>query len=68
MMAAAHFHAPCVQVRALVRGLEKHGGRLMTRAHVEQVVAEGGRAVGVALRGGGVIRAKKAVVSSACSV
>jgi hypothetical protein len=45
-------------VAALVRGLEKRGGRLMLGAHVEQVVMEGGRAAGVALRGGGVVRAR----------
>jgi phytoene dehydrogenase-like protein len=33
-------------VDALVRGLEKHGGRLLLRSHVEQVLTEGGRATG----------------------
>jgi hypothetical protein len=37
-------------ISSLVRGLEKHGGRLLLRAHVDQVVMEGGRAAGVALR------------------
>jgi hypothetical protein len=37
-------------ISALVRGLEKHGGRLMLRAHVDEVIMEGGRAAGVALR------------------
>ncbi|MEW5302257.1 MAG: hypothetical protein WDW36_005059 [Sanguina aurantia] len=53
-------------VGALVRGIEKHGGRVVLRAHVEEVVVEGGRAVGVRLRGGAgssrgeeVIRARK---------
>jgi hypothetical protein len=45
-------------VAALVRGLEKRGGRLLTGAHVERVMLEGGRAAGVALRGGGVIKAR----------
>ena len=42
-------------VAALVRGLERHGGRLLLRAHVDEVLVEGGRAAGVALRprGGG---------------
>jgi len=40
-------------VDALVRGLEKHGGRLLLRSHVEQILVEGGRAAGVVLRGGG---------------
>ncbi len=53
----------CVAKRSC-RGLEKHGGRLLTSAHVERVVEERGRAAGVALRGGGVVRARKAVVSS----
>lgn len=55
-------------VAALVRGLEKFGGRLMLRSHVEQVLVEGsgsGRATGVTLRGGGTIKARKAVISNA---
>lgn len=51
-------------------GIEKHGGRVLLRSHVEQVLVEGGRAAGVRLRGGGggrpeVIRARRAVVSNA---
>ncbi|CAD7702081.1 unnamed protein product [Ostreobium quekettii] len=49
----------------LVRGLEKFGGKLLLRSHVESVLVEGGRAVGVELRGGRVIKARKAVVSNA---
>uniref|UniRef100_A0A061RCQ2 Carotene isomerase n=1 Tax=Tetraselmis sp. GSL018 TaxID=582737 RepID=A0A061RCQ2_9CHLO len=52
-------------VGALVRGLEKFGGRLMLDAHVEEILVEGGRAAGVRLRGGQTIRASKAVVSNA---
>ena len=52
-------------VSALLRGLERHGGRLMLGAHVEQVLVEGDRAVGVRLRGGKAIRARRAVVSNA---
>jgi phytoene dehydrogenase-like protein len=59
-------------IDALVRGIEKNGGRVVLRAEVEEVVVEGGRAVGVALKGrsggGGkreVVRATKAVVSNA---
>ncbi|KAF6251044.1 hypothetical protein COO60DRAFT_1645535 [Scenedesmus sp. NREL 46B-D3] len=37
-------------ISALVRGLEKHGGRLLLRSHVDHIVMEGGRAAGVALR------------------
>ena len=52
-------------VDALVRGLKRHGGQLMLNAHVEQVLVESDRAVGVSLRGGKVIRARHAVVSNA---
>lgn len=54
-------------VAALVRGVEKHGGRVLLRSHVEEVVVEGGKAVGVRLRGGRIIRARHAVVSNASS-
>lgn len=37
----------------------------MTSSHVERIIMEGGRAVGVELRGGAIIRASKAVVSNA---
>ncbi len=52
-------------VDALVRGLERNGGRLMLGSHVEQVLVEGNRAVGVRLRGGKTVRAGRAVVSNA---
>ncbi|KAL4398321.1 hypothetical protein HN51_002934 [Arachis hypogaea] len=52
-------------VDALIRGLEKFGGRISLRSHVEKIVVESGRAVGVKLRSGQFIRAKKAVVSNA---
>jgi phytoene dehydrogenase-like protein len=60
-------------VDALVRGVERGGGRVVLRAEVEEVLVEQGRAVGVALkpRAGGsdgrreVVRASKAVVSNA---
>jgi len=54
----------CEIANALVRGLEKHGGKLQLNAHVEQVMVEGGRAVGVKLRNGREIRARRAVVSN----
>ena len=50
---------------ALVRGLERHGGRLMLNAHVKEILVEGGRACGVRLRNGSVLRAKQAVISNA---
>ncbi len=37
----------------------------MLNAHVEEVLIEGGRAKGVKLRGGGIVRASKSVVSNA---
>lgn len=52
-------------VEALVAGLERHGGKLMLNSHVEQVLVENNRAVGVQLRGGKVLRARRAIVSNA---
>ncbi|MBD2344480.1 phytoene desaturase family protein [Anabaena subtropica] len=52
-------------VNALVQGLEKHGGQLLLGTHVEQVLVESNRAVGVRLRDGQEIRARRAVVSNA---
>ncbi|KAF6265696.1 hypothetical protein COO60DRAFT_868698 [Scenedesmus sp. NREL 46B-D3] len=53
-------------VQALIRGLEKRGGRLLLNSHVERILLDSnGRATGVALRGGGSIKARKAVVSNA---
>jgi len=51
--------------KTMVRGLEKHGGKLQMNAHVDQILVEDGRAVGVRLKNGNVVRAKKAVVSNA---
>ena len=52
-------------VQSLVRGLQRYGGQMMLNAHVEQVLVEGKRAVGVRLRGGKLLRARRAVVSNA---
>ncbi|KAI5056378.1 hypothetical protein GOP47_0028196 [Adiantum capillus-veneris] len=52
-------------VNALVRGLEKHGGRLALRSHVEEIVLQRGRATGVMLRDGTYVKARKAVISNA---
>ncbi|CAM9406576.1 unnamed protein product [Ascophyllum nodosum] len=53
-------------VEALVRGFEKHGGKLRLGTHVEQVLVNDGKAVGVRLKQGNeVIRAKRAVVMNA---
>jgi prolycopene isomerase len=48
----------------LVAGLESHGGAIRYRARVSEVVIENGRAVGVRLASGEVIRARR-VVSNA---
>ncbi|MEH2070806.1 MAG: NAD(P)/FAD-dependent oxidoreductase [Nostoc sp.] len=52
-------------VDALVQGLQRHGGQLKLGAHVEQVLVEGNRAVGVRLGDRQEIRARKAVISNA---
>ncbi len=52
-------------VDAFVNGLQRRGGQLLLNAHVEQVLVENDRAVGVRLRNGKQIRAKKAVISNA---
>lgn len=63
---------PSLPLCTAAAGIQKHGGRVLLRSHVEEVVVEGGRAAGVRLRGGRapggrpeVIRAAKAVVSNA---
>ncbi|KAJ9687618.1 hypothetical protein PVL29_016198 [Vitis rotundifolia] len=52
-------------VDALVGGMQKFGGRLSLESHVEKIVVENDQAIGVKLRSGQFIRAKKAVVSNA---
>jgi phytoene dehydrogenase-like protein len=52
-------------VDALVRGLKKHGGTLRLNAHVDQVLVDQGRATGVRLRSGEILRASQAVISNA---
>jgi phytoene dehydrogenase-like protein len=52
-------------VQALVRGLEQFGGKLRLNAHVDRVLVEHDRAVGVQLRNGQILRARRAVVSNA---
>mmetsp|Transcript_24771 Transcript_24771/g.54085 ORF Transcript_24771/g.54085 Transcript_24771/m.54085 type:complete len:291 (-) Transcript_24771:113-985(-) len=50
----------------MVRGIEKYGGSLRTRAHVDEIlVDQGGRAHGVRLRSGEEVRARVAVISNA---
>ena len=49
----------------LVRGLQKFGGKIQLNAHVDEILVEEGRAVGVRLKNGSVVKARKAVVSNA---
>ncbi|CAL5377978.1 unnamed protein product [Camellia sinensis] len=58
-------HGTGAVVDALVCGLQKFVGRISFKSHVENIVVENGRAVGVKLRSGQFVRAKKAVVSNA---
>lgn len=49
-----------------MRALRSRGGRLLLRAPVESILqGPRGAAAGVVLRGGGVVRARKAVISNA---
>lgn len=50
---------------ALVRGVNKYGGEVRLNSHVDEIIVEKNRAVGVKLASGKVIRAKHAVVSNA---
>lgn len=50
---------------ALVRGVKKYGGDVCVNCHVEEIIVENNRAVGVKLASGKVIRARQAVVSNA---
>ncbi|KAE8724787.1 FAD/NAD(P)-binding oxidoreductase domain-containing protein isoform 2 [Hibiscus syriacus] len=52
-------------IDALVRGLQKFGGRISIGSHAEKIIVENGEATGVKLKGGQFIRAKKAFVSNA---
>ncbi len=50
--------------RGLMEAFVRAGGRLMTGAHVERILVEGGRATGVELEDGRTIRAGKFVAST----
>ncbi|NEP61495.1 MAG: NAD(P)/FAD-dependent oxidoreductase [Symploca sp. SIO2G7] len=52
-------------VKALVMGLQKHGGELRCNAHVEKIVLDGDRAIGVQLNNGQRIQAVQAIISNA---
>ncbi|WP_204154647.1 NAD(P)/FAD-dependent oxidoreductase [Leptolyngbya sp. CCY15150] len=51
-------------VQALVRGLQRWGGELRLNTHVQEILVQQGRAVGVGLKRGGEIRART-VISNA---
>tara|TARA_B100001939_G_scaffold317850_2_gene304798 strand:+ start:2019 stop:3593 length:1575 start_codon:yes stop_codon:yes gene_type:complete len=51
-------------VSAFVRLIEKHGGILQTRRHVDQVLIRDGRAVGVKTADGDIYSARKAVIGN----
>lgn len=50
--------------RGLTRLITAQGGQVYTNAHVREIVVEGGRAVGVRLENGEVVRAKRFVASA----
>jgi phytoene dehydrogenase-like protein len=52
-------------VKALVKGITKHQGKIHTSAHVTQINTQNGRATGVRLRNGDRIEASRAVISNA---
>ncbi|XP_022136819.1 prolycopene isomerase, chloroplastic [Momordica charantia] len=58
-------HGSGAVVNALVQGLQKFGGRISLGSHVQNIIVENDRAVGVKLKSGQFVRAKKAVVSNA---
>ncbi|BAY07459.1 phytoene desaturase family protein [Calothrix sp. NIES-2098] len=47
----------CAIVQALVRGLERWGGKLRLGCHVEQILVESGKVVGVKLQNGEILHA-----------
>ncbi|CAN8064300.1 unnamed protein product [Agarophyton chilense] len=50
--------------KSLVEAIENHDGIVQTRTHVSRVMIEEGRAVGVQLKNGRIIRANRAVISN----
>jgi len=49
---------------ALVRGIEKRGGAIFLKSHVDDIIVDNGRATGIRLKKGNVVKANKAVVSN----
>eukprot|EP00210_Caulerpa_lentillifera_P005752 g5499.t1 len=52
-------------VDTLIKSIEKNGGRVLVKSHVDEILIQNGVAVGVQLKNGRKIKAKKAVVSNA---
>jgi len=52
-------------VDALVRGVRKHGSSVCLNSHVDEIIVEDGKAVGVKLASGETVKANTAVVSNA---
>jgi all-trans-retinol 13,14-reductase len=50
--------------KRMVEGIEQRGGKCVVRCEVSEVMIEGGRAVGVRVKGGKEVRVRKGVVSS----
>jgi hypothetical protein len=62
----AHALRPAAGPQTNARGVTKRGGCILTGAHVERILTDtSGRASGVALRGGGTVTARRAVVTNA---
>jgi phytoene dehydrogenase-like protein len=55
----------CELGNTFVRALKKFDGKIQLNAHVDEIMVENGRAVGVRLKNGKIVTAKKAVVSNA---
>ncbi|MBD2088432.1 NAD(P)/FAD-dependent oxidoreductase [Microcoleus sp. FACHB-1515] len=52
-------------VNAIVQGFERLGGKLRLNAHVDRILVQQNRAIGIRLRSGEELRARRAVVSNA---
>ena len=52
-------------VDTLVRGIRKYNGKVCLNSHVNEILVENNRAIGVVLKNGQILKAKQAVVSNA---
>jgi phytoene dehydrogenase-like protein len=60
---SVHIDGTCEMGNTFVGGLKKFGGKIQLNAHVDANIVENGRATGVRLKNGSIVKAKKAVVS-----